>query len=88
MQDCGEANTGLGFEIRHDRSKKILYLSQARYAEKVLERLAILDSKPVATPMYGQLTLSNVKGEPVDPTHYRQVIGCVMCIEAGASRAL
>ncbi len=29
MQDCGQASTCLGFEIRRDRSKKILHLSQA-----------------------------------------------------------
>ncbi len=82
-QDCGEANTCLGFEIRRDRSKKILHLSQARYSEKVLERFGILDSKPIVIPMDGQLTLSNVKGEPVHSTLYRQVIGCLMYLAVG-----
>ncbi len=46
--------------------------------KRYLRDLEMLDSKPVVTPMEGQLTLSDVKGEPVDSTLYMQVIGCFM----------
>ncbi len=72
MKDCGEASVCLGLEIRRDRKTKSLHLSQKRYAEKVLERFGMAESKPVVTPMNGQLELSDLEGDPFDSSIYRQ----------------
>ncbi len=51
MEDCGEANTFLGLDVRRDRSKTLLHLSQKRYVGKIPQRFGMADSKPVVTPM-------------------------------------
>ena len=38
MKDMGEASYILGMRIQQDRSKKMLYLSQEEYIDKVLQR--------------------------------------------------
>ncbi len=83
MQDCGEASVVLGLEIRRDRSKKLLHLSQKRYTEKVLERFGMETSKPVATPMKGQLQPSDIEGEVLDSIPYRQIIGRLIYLSVG-----
>ena len=51
MKDMGEAEFILGVQIRRDRAKRQLYLSQAEYIRTVLERFDMQDCKPVASPM-------------------------------------
>ncbi len=55
MEDCGEESVCLGLEIRGERKIKVLHLSPTRYAENVLEHFGVSNSKPVVTPMDGQL---------------------------------
>eukprot|EP00171_Calliarthron_tuberculosum_P003421 IDg3421t1 len=38
----------------------------------------MLNSKPVITPMEGQISLTDTKGEKMDSTLYRQAIGSLM----------
>ena len=49
MQDMGEANYILGVNIKRDRSKKILALSQENYIQKILERFHMSSCKPADT---------------------------------------
>ncbi len=58
--------SALGLKFRRDRSKKELHLSQSRYAAKVLERFGMASSKPVVTPMDGQIEPQDIKGELID----------------------
>ncbi len=83
MEDCGEASICLGLEIRRDRPKKLLHLSQQRYAEKILHRFGMEDSKPVVTPMEGQLLQSDIEGEPFDSSKYRKAVGSLMYLAVG-----
>jgi hypothetical protein len=48
MKDLGAAKKILGMEIRRDRDAKKLWLSQAGYVKKVLERFSMENAKPVA----------------------------------------
>ena len=50
MKDLGPTKQILGIEITRARDKRILFLSQQRYAKKVLGRLGMVDSKLVSTP--------------------------------------
>ncbi len=75
MEDCGEASVCLGIKIRRDRSKKELHLRQSRYAAKVLERFGMASSKPVVTPMDGQIEPQDIKGELVDTSLLLEVTG-------------
>jgi hypothetical protein len=51
MKDMGEAHFILGVQIRRDRAKRQLFLSQAEYIRTVLERFGMQDCRPTATPM-------------------------------------
>ncbi len=83
MEDCGETSICLGLEIRRDLSKKTLRLLQKRYAEKILERCWISNSKRVFSPMEGQLEISDIEGQLFDTALYRQAIGCIMYLAVG-----
>ena len=54
---------------------KKLHLSQAKYAENVLERFGMNSCKPVVSPLSGQVTMSDVDGGIVDRYFYQQLIG-------------
>ncbi len=84
IEDCGEAGVFLRLEIRRDRSKRIPYLGQTRYTEKVLELFGMLNNKPVVSPMDGQIIQSDLEEEPFDTTVYIQAIGCLMYLSVGS----
>eukprot|EP00171_Calliarthron_tuberculosum_P007021 IDg7021t1 len=54
--DCRDARDFLGLEIRRDRSKKTLDLSQKIYSTKVFERFGTSECKPVITLMKFRIT--------------------------------
>uniref|UniRef100_A0A803N377 Reverse transcriptase Ty1/copia-type domain-containing protein n=1 Tax=Chenopodium quinoa TaxID=63459 RepID=A0A803N377_CHEQI len=85
MKDLGEAKKILGIEIIRDRSADVLYLSQRRYIEKVLERFSMMHAKPVSTPLGSHFKLSKElcpqsKEEEKDMAHipYTSAVGSVM----------
>ena len=82
MCDLGEARVCLGLEITRDRSKRTIHVSQEHYANKVLERFSMHNSKPVVTPMDGQLGGRHDDNLACD-VPYRQVIGSLMCLMVG-----
>ncbi len=47
MKDLGATKKILGMEILRDRDARRLWLSQASYVKKVLERFSMEDAKPV-----------------------------------------
>lgn len=51
MSDLGEAHRLLGVEIRRDRAKRILSLSQGAYTETILARFKLENANPLTTPM-------------------------------------
>jgi ATP-binding cassette subfamily B (MDR/TAP) protein 1 len=58
MKDLGPAKQILGMKISHDRSKKLIWFSQERYIEKLLERFNMQGAKSVASPLAGHHKLS------------------------------
>eukprot|EP00171_Calliarthron_tuberculosum_P023718 IDg23718t1 len=83
MTDCGEANVCLGLEIRRDRTKKTLHVSQTSYISKILERFGMTMCKPVVTLMDSQIQQSDLDSDPVDNTLYRSCIGSAMYLSVG-----
>ena len=59
MKDLGPAKQILGMKISRDRSKKLLWLSQERYIEKVLERFNMKYVKSVISPLAGHHKLNS-----------------------------
>jgi len=58
MKDLGTAKKILGMENRRDRDAKRLWVSQAGYVKKVLERFSMENVKPVSTPLATHFHLS------------------------------
>ena len=58
MKDLGKAKKILGMEIMKDRSKGVLYLSQRKYIEKVVQRFSMDDAKGVSTSLASHFKLS------------------------------
>ena len=85
MKDLGPARQILGMKITRDRSKKLLWLSQDRYIEKVLERCNMHKEKPVSTPLAGHFKLSSEQSptsekekEEMKTTPYGSAVGSLM----------
>ncbi|KAK2988806.1 hypothetical protein RJ640_004108 [Escallonia rubra] len=74
IRHLGNLNYFLGIEIVYTSSG--LILSQRRYILDILQKAAMTDAKPLATPLSTSLQLSKTTGTPLpDPSLYRQVIG-------------
>ena len=58
MKDLGEVNYILGVKIQRDRLRQVLTLSQVPYIKNVLEHFAMVDCKPMDTPIAKGETLS------------------------------
>ena len=85
MQDMGEANYILGVQIKRDRSKKILALSQENYIQKILERFHMSSCKPMDTPVSkGEALSLNMcpknpqEREEMSRVPYASVVGSLM----------
>ena len=51
MKDLGATKKILGMEIWRDRKVSLLYFSQHKYIEKVLQSFQMEKSKPISTPL-------------------------------------
>ena len=84
MKDMGAAHFLLGVQIRRDRAKRQLYLSQAEYVRTILTRFGMQDCKPVASPMATGVKL--LKSDPMDAARaddmsnvpYSSAVGALM----------
>ena len=65
IKDLGASKRLLGMDIRRDRSKGKLWLSQSQYIEKVLHQFHMSQAKPVSTPLAAHFKLSTSSG-PLD----------------------
>ena len=75
MKDLGMLRWILGVEIRRDRAKRTLELSQGAYIDSVLARFGMEDSKSVATPAEG--VLKRMTDGQTDH-EYMQLVGSVL----------
>jgi ATP-binding cassette subfamily B (MDR/TAP) protein 1 len=85
MKDLGLAKQILGMKISRDRSKKLLWLSQERYIEKVLERFNMKDARSVTSPLAGHHKLSSEQcpsskeeKEEMSRVPYQSTVGSLM----------
>ena len=84
MKDMGEAHFILGVQIRRDRAKRQLYLSQAEYIRTILERFGMQDCKPAASPMVTGAKLlrsdsgAEVSSESMANIPYASAVGALM----------
>ncbi|XP_073113526.1 uncharacterized protein [Elaeis guineensis] len=85
MKDLGPARKILGMKILKDRVKKLLYLSQGGYIEKVLEKFGMKEAKLVAMPLVGHYKLSKgispqfeVEDQEMERVPYASRVGSLM----------
>src|SRR3954471_24625069 len=85
MKDLGAASRNLGIDIRRDRKKSKLCLSQEPYLRKILEKFGMSNSKPVMTPTNPQFKLSidqcpntNVERAYMNRIPYANIVGSLM----------
>eukprot|EP00952_Eustigmatos_sp_NYUAD-ZCMA_P013640 53927-Eustigmatos_ZCMA.PRE.1 len=75
MKDLGPLKWLLGMEIRRDRSKRTLEISQTAYIDQLLTCFGMANCKPVATPSDGVLTrLEDDEEGGFDP-EYQSLVG-------------
>ncbi|XP_066333358.1 uncharacterized mitochondrial protein AtMg00810-like [Miscanthus floridulus] len=75
VKDMGDLRFFLGIDVR--RSKEGFYLSQARYANDVLERAGMASYKAAATPIDAKGKLDATGPAVADATSYRQLAGAL-----------
>ena len=86
MKDLGHANHILGMQITRDGQKRLLYLSQSKYIDKVLRRFNMEAGKTVSVPLASYLKLcqndcpkSNAKKVEMAKVPYLSAVGSLMC---------
>ena len=85
MKDMGEASHILGMCIHRDRSKKLLYLSQEEYIDRVLLRFNMDRGKALSTPLPSYVKLSkqdcpqsDEEKAEMDKLPYASAVGSLM----------
>ena len=85
MKDLGDASHILGMRIVRDRDKKLLYLSQAEYIDKVLKHFNMERGKALSAPLppYVKLCLndclkSDVEKNEMEKVPYSSTVGILM----------
>ena len=74
MKDLGHLSYLLRLEITHSRDG--LYITQAKYASKLLSRAGLTDSKTVDAPIELNAHLTPTGGKPLsNPSLYRRLVG-------------
>ncbi|GKE52014.1 retrovirus-related pol polyprotein from transposon TNT 1-94 [Tanacetum coccineum] len=77
MSMMGQMNFFLGLQV--SQSPKGIFINQSNYALEIIKKYVMLSSDLVDTPMVDKSKLDkDLQGKPVDPTHYRGMIGSLM----------
>eukprot|EP00752_Nemacystus_decipiens_P015081 g13435.t1 len=84
MTDMGEVSLVLGMEIKRDRKRGTLTISQEAYSKSILERFGMSNCKPTSTPGIGP-ELSNAQPEDTlldeeETRRYQGIVGCLMYV--------
>ena len=92
MKDLGEPKMFLGMQITRDRENKIMKIQQSEYAEKILKRFNMDESKSHNTPMVMRQVKNRERKitEEIEEEYpckapYREAIGSLLYL-AGATR--
>jgi transposase InsO family protein len=76
MSELGEGDLTLFLKAECIKVPNGIFLTQRAYVHQVLELFGMLNCQPVNTPMLEKLKLlTDMQEEPVDPTHYRCLVG-------------
>lgn len=85
MKDLGAAQKILGMEIQRDRTAGRIWISQAKYIKKVLEKFNMQEEKVVSTPLAAHFKLSGQQcpkseeeQQVMEKVPYANVVGCLM----------
>ncbi|KAD6454380.1 hypothetical protein E3N88_09086 [Mikania micrantha] len=71
----------LGLQV--DQSDDGIFIHQTKYIQDVLKRFSMLDCKPISTPIQPNHGIEpDIKGEIIDATLYRGMIGSLMYLTA------
>ena len=77
MKDLGHLSYFLGLEITHSTDE--LYITQAKYAFKLLSRAGLTDSKTLDTPVELNAHLTPLGGKPLsNPSLYKRLVGSLV----------
>jgi hypothetical protein len=81
MSKMGELNFFLGLQV--EQLDKGTFIHQTKYVKDILNRFQMSDTNPMATPLPINHGIDlDEKGELVDPTLYRAMIGSLMYLTA------
>ena len=75
MKDLGALKWILGMEVRRNRHKRMLEISQTAYIERMLEKFGMNNANPVGTPAEGYL-MRDPEGDP-NP-EYMSMVGSLL----------
>lgn len=82
IKDLGAVENFMGMQIQRDRCKRILKISQERYANEILSRFNMSDAKPRCIPIESGLEFdsddTNLTSKP-----YRELLGSLMYLMLG-----
>jgi hypothetical protein len=81
MHDLGALEFIVGIRVRRDREKRLLYLDQAAYCERILQKFGMNQCKSVKTPIFERLIKSDQEASEEFP--YRSVVGSLMYLMVG-----
>src|SRR5260370_13083225 len=90
MRDLGELKYILGLEIKRDRSKQKIYVSQHKHTLDILRRFNHDHSRPVVTPLDSTTTLSKVENmsqeekDYMSNVPYLSAVGSLMYLAIGS----
>src|ERR1044072_5404797 len=77
LKQLGTLSYFLGIEV-NSTSQGGLLLTQQKYIRDLLNKVKMLDCKPISTPMVSSLRLSKTQGIPfTDPSLYRSIVGAL-----------
>ena len=66
----------LGIKVKQQEND--IFISQEGYAKKIIKKFKMDNYKPIDTQMECETKLSkHEKGESVDPTFFKSLIGCL-----------
>ncbi|GJU53376.1 retrovirus-related pol polyprotein from transposon TNT 1-94 [Tanacetum coccineum] len=84
MSMMGKMSFFLGLQI--SQSPRGIFINQSNYALEIIKKYGMQSSDPIDTLMVEKSKLDeDLQGKPIDPTHYRGMIGSLMYFSSSRS---